>query len=120
MELTKGKFCEILCGMEQNYLTACAINKIIDNPSRHLIVGNTPLLNRDFFNGNCLLGPYEQVIIDLLEVIMDDKNGYITYYCCDLEFGYEHFNPDYDVIIDGERYYLDTPEDLWEILQLTK
>ena len=25
-----------------------------------------------------------------------------------------------DVIINGERYYLDTPDDLWEILQLTK
>ena len=120
MELTKEKFCEILNGMEHNYLVANAIDEIIDTLPTYHNVGDTPIIHRDFFSGHCLIGPYETLIIDLLEILMDDKEGYITYYCCALEFGYEHPNPDYDIEFRGEQYCLDTSEDLWDFLQLTK
>lgn len=50
---------------------------------------------------------------ELLEYIMGDKDGWISYYCFEKNFGREDLGP---VTVDGEEYPLRTVKDLYRLL----
>ena len=115
MELTKEEFCNIINMMDNNYQICSQINEILESSNKEM-----NYLHRDFFDANCLLGPYESTIIYLLEVLFEDEEKWIRYYCIEFEFGHSCFYDDYTVEVNGQLFNLNCAESLWNILHLTK
>lgn len=112
MELLKEKFCSIINMMEDNYNICTEMNNVLNQ---------TDNIIKEFFNAYALLGPYEEIVINLLEIITNDKNGWISLFCGDFEFGHSEFYDSYEVVSsNGNIYNLNCVETLWELIHLTE
>lgn len=110
-ELSKEEFCGIINRMTDNFKACMEINENLKK-----INGGSV---QDCFDGEVLLGPYEDTVIHLLEIIMNDTDGWIRYFSEDYGTGYCHN----DTVVfgrDGKEHNLNCVETLWELLHLTK
>ena len=75
-------------------------------------------IESDFFNSASLQICHENVVVDLLEEIMEDKWGNISYFIYELDYGRADMAKDCLTIPEtGENISLRTTDELWNWLQ---
>ena len=71
-------------------------------------------INHDFMNAASLMINHEDIVVELLEDIMDDDGGWISWWIYDCDFGENHteiYNNNDEVMAD-----IKTAEDLYNYL----
>lgn len=101
--ISKKKFCEMIQAMQEREQYICELNAVFHKyDDDNSIIGSAPV-NR-----------MEDLIVEILEFIMEDKGHWISWYCFESDFG--EFGNMQVVTEDDQVYNLDSPEKLYDFL----
>lgn len=104
--LSKEEFIKIINKLE-------AANKL-QNDIRDLMNQAKENIEDDFMNAAGLMINHEDIVIHLLEKIMNDTTGDISYYIYDLDYG-KDYHPG-DIVVNDQNIDFSNPSSLYDFL----
>ena len=104
--MDKKQFCTIMEELHEGY----RLQRKIANAVRQY----NNIIHNDFPEPYGMVCTHEWIVQELLEEVMDDRNGDIDWWCNEIEYG-ENYTPG-DVVVDGNEIELRTAEQLYDFL----
>lgn len=104
--MDKKQFCTIMEELHEGY----RLQRKIANAVRQY----NSITHNDLLEPYGMVCTHEFTVQELLEEVMDDRNGDIDWWCNEIEYG-ENYTPG-DVVVDGNEIELRTAEQLYDFL----
>ena len=106
MKISSEKFCEALDQLE-------AASRLKDRINHEIRLAMPP--NQDFMDGAGMAVDHEQLVVDLLELLTNDKDNWISWWCWEIDYGREYTEG--SVTYKGEIVDLSTKQKLYALLE---
>lgn len=107
MKISSEKFCEALDQLE-------AASRLKDRINHEIRLAMPP--NQDFMDGAGMSIDHEQLVVDLLELLTNDKNGWIGWWCWEIDYG-RAYEDGSVTTYDDQVVDVSTKQKLYELLE---
>ena len=105
MIVSKEEFVEIINRLKETDEVVCKVNNIFDNTADSIMTCN--------LNATHLMICHEDIVVKLLEKIFNDEDV-LTYWLYEKNYGRDYKKD--DIIVNGKKIDLSTPEKLYDYL----